>query len=61
MSFVSAVETVGDVSAIAKGGAKREATEEELYRERPTLTVLELQLQEYLVGYPILHLVKMWV
>ena len=30
MSFVSAVETVGDVSAIAKGGAKREATEEEI-------------------------------
>lgn len=30
MSFVSAVETVGDVSGITRGGAKREATEEEL-------------------------------
>lgn len=30
MSFVSAVETVGDVSGITKGGAGREATEEEL-------------------------------
>ena len=30
MSFVSAVETVGDVSGIAKGGAGREATEEEI-------------------------------
>jgi len=30
MAFVSAVETVGDVSGIAKGGAKREATEREI-------------------------------
>ena len=30
MAFVSAVETVGDVSAIAKGGAGREATEKEV-------------------------------
>ena len=30
MSFVSAVETVGDVSAIAKGGAQREATDKEI-------------------------------
>ncbi len=30
MSFVSAVETVGDVSGITKGGAGREATTEEL-------------------------------
>ncbi len=30
MAFVSAVETVGDVSGIAKGGAKREATAEEI-------------------------------
>ena len=30
MSFVSAVETVGDVSAIAKGGAGREATDKEI-------------------------------
>lgn len=30
MSFVSAVETVGDVSGITKGGAGREATEEEI-------------------------------
>ena len=30
MAFVSAVETVGDVSGIAKGGAKREATDEEI-------------------------------
>ena len=30
MSFVSAVETVGDVSAIAKGGAGREATDREV-------------------------------
>ncbi|MGI9480721.1 MAG: uracil-xanthine permease family protein [Hyphomicrobiales bacterium] len=30
MAFVSAVETVGDVSGIAKGGAGREATEEEI-------------------------------
>jgi len=30
MSFVSAVETVGDVSGIAKGGAGREATEKEI-------------------------------
>jgi NCS2 family nucleobase:cation symporter-2 len=30
MSFVSAVETVGDVSGITKGGAKREATSEEI-------------------------------
>ena len=30
MSFVSAVETVGDVSGITKGGAGREATGEEL-------------------------------
>ena len=30
MSFVSAVETVGDVSGITKGGAKREATDEEI-------------------------------
>ncbi len=30
MAFVSAVETVGDVSGITKGGAGREATEEEI-------------------------------
>jgi NCS2 family nucleobase:cation symporter-2 len=30
MAFVSAVETVGDVSGITKGGAKREATSEEI-------------------------------
>jgi len=30
MAFVSAVETVGDVSGIAKGGANREATNEEI-------------------------------
>lgn len=30
MSFVSAVETVGDVSAITKGGAHREATDKEI-------------------------------
>lgn len=30
MAFVSAVETVGDVSGITKGGAKREATTEEI-------------------------------
>jgi uracil-xanthine permease len=30
MSFVSAVETVGDVSGIAKGGAGREASDEEI-------------------------------
>ena len=30
MSFVSAVETVGDVSGITRGGAKREATDEEV-------------------------------
>lgn len=30
MSFVSAVETVGDVSGITKGGAKREATDKEI-------------------------------
>ena len=30
ISFVSAVETVGDVSGIAKGGAGREATDEEI-------------------------------
>lgn len=30
MSFVSAVETVGDVSAIARGGAGREATDKEI-------------------------------
>ena len=30
MSFVSAVETVGDVSGIAKGGAGREATDKEV-------------------------------
>ena len=30
MSFVSAVETVGDVSGIAKGGAGREATDREI-------------------------------
>ena len=30
MSFISAVETVGDVSAIAQGGAGREATEQEI-------------------------------
>ncbi|MEP4378465.1 MAG: nucleobase:cation symporter-2 family protein [Alphaproteobacteria bacterium] len=30
MAFVSAVETVGDVSGIAKGGAGREATDEEV-------------------------------
>ncbi|ABD55523.1 uracil-xanthine permease family protein [Jannaschia sp. CCS1] len=30
MSFVSAVETVGDVSGITKGGAGREATDEEI-------------------------------
>ncbi|MBT3916143.1 MAG: purine permease [Rhodospirillaceae bacterium] len=30
MAFVSAVETVGDVSGITKGGARREATTEEL-------------------------------
>jgi xanthine permease len=30
MAFVSAVETVGDVSAIAKGGAGREATDREI-------------------------------
>lgn len=30
MSFVSAIETVGDVSGIAKGGAHREATDKEI-------------------------------
>ena len=30
MAFVSAVETVGDVSGIAKGGASREATDKEI-------------------------------
>ena len=30
MAFVSAIETVGDVSGIAKGGAGREATDEEI-------------------------------
>ena len=30
MSFVSAVETVGDVSGITKGGANREATDKEI-------------------------------
>ena len=30
MSFVSAVETVGDVSGITRGGAKREATDDEV-------------------------------
>ncbi len=30
MAFVSAVETVGDVSGITKGGAKREATSKEI-------------------------------
>jgi NCS2 family nucleobase:cation symporter-2 len=30
MAFVSAVETVGDVSGITKGGANREATDEEI-------------------------------
>ena len=30
MSIVSAIETVGDISGIAKGGAGREATDEEL-------------------------------
>lgn len=30
MSFVSAIETVGDVSGIAKGGANREATDQEI-------------------------------
>ncbi len=30
MAFVSAIETVGDVSGITKGGAKREATGEEI-------------------------------
>jgi NCS2 family nucleobase:cation symporter-2 len=30
MAFVSAVETVGDVSGITKGGAKREATDKEI-------------------------------
>ncbi len=30
MSIVSAIETVGDISAIAKGGADREATDKEL-------------------------------
>ncbi|MEO0498374.1 MAG: nucleobase:cation symporter-2 family protein [Pseudomonadota bacterium] len=30
MAFVSAVETVGDVSGITKGGAQREATEDEI-------------------------------
>jgi NCS2 family nucleobase:cation symporter-2 len=30
ISFISAVETVGDVSGIAKGGANREATDDEI-------------------------------
>jgi xanthine permease len=30
MAFISAIETVGDVSGITKGGAKREATSEEI-------------------------------
>jgi len=30
MAFISAIETVGDVSGITKGGAKREATEKEI-------------------------------
>ena len=30
MSIVSAIETVGDISGIAKGGANREATDKEL-------------------------------
>ena len=30
MAFISAIETVGDVSGITKGGAGREATEEEI-------------------------------
>ena len=38
MAFVSAVETVGDVSGITKGGANREATDEEI-KGQPTLMV----------------------
>ena len=30
MAFISAIETVGDVSGITKGGAGREATAEEV-------------------------------
>ena len=30
MAFVSAIETVGDVSGITKGGAGREATDKEI-------------------------------
>lgn len=30
MSFISAIETVGDVSGVTRGGAKREATDEEI-------------------------------
>ena len=30
MLIVSAIETVGDISGIAKGGANREATDKEL-------------------------------
>ena len=30
MSIVSAIETVGDISGIAKGGAGREATDDEI-------------------------------
>ena len=30
MSIVSAIETVGDISGIAKGGANREATDKEI-------------------------------
>ena len=60
MSIVSAIETVGDISGIAKGGAGREATDKELsggtYADG-----LGSAVAGFLVGFQIPHLVRMLV
>ena len=57
MSIVSAIETVGDISGIAKGGANREATDKEI--QGGTYAELELQLQVSLEVFQTQVLVKM--
>ena len=49
MSIVSAIETVGDISGIAKGGANREATDKELAGGTMPMELVAL-LQVYLVA-----------
>ena len=59
MSIVSAIETVGDISGIAKGGANREATDKEL-AEEPMLMELVALLPVYLVASKHVFQPKCW-